>query len=512
MAGRPRGSMLQRIVNPSRQELSHVHLIHRPSGLLPAGRRLRPAGRRLPGHRHAHARHRRGQHGRVAHRLRPALELHRAAMGHRRLHAEPGHRRAQLRLAGRPRRPPPHLRRRDGRLHPLLAGLRAGRIDPRPRRGPRRAGHRGRRHVRHLAGDPVGRLPRAGRARDGVRRLRRGHRRLLRRRPADRRRADQRLRLALRIPRQRAPRRARPAGHPPLGARVTQPVAPPPRLAGAADPRRRDVPAGPRTPAGQRRRMGHAADRRRAGRRSLRAPRLRGHRAPLAGADAAARAVPLARVRRHPGHGVRHLGVVLRHVPVHHPLRAGGTALLADPDRPHLPAVHGRDLPRLGSGGPAGPARRPGPADRRRTGSGGGRAGAHEPHGRRGLVVDGDPPRVRARRRRLRAVQPGGQRARPQLRAGGAQRPGLRDQRHVSPERDPAGGGHLRRARAGGGGHRTRFAGGLRGRLSSRAVAGCALAGLGALGGARLLGLRLVAPPYPEAASRAPATSASSLA
>ena len=80
----------------------------------------------------------------------------------------------------------------------------------------RRAGHRRGDHVRRLARPALAGVPEAAGARQGVRRLRRLDRRRLRHRPAGRRRADQRPRLALDLPRQPPARPHLPRDHAPL--------------------------------------------------------------------------------------------------------------------------------------------------------------------------------------------------------------------------------------------------------------------------------------------------------
>ena len=158
------------------------------------------ARRGLRRHGDAHARHRRRQHRPLAHRRRPRHGPQRTAVGRRRLHARARLGRPDRGLAGRPLRPPAPVHHRPRRLHRRLRGVRGLDRHRLPRRRPRRAGHRRRGHVRRLAGPAGQRLPGHEGARRGAGRLRRHHRRLVRRRPARRRRADQRPGLAVDLP------------------------------------------------------------------------------------------------------------------------------------------------------------------------------------------------------------------------------------------------------------------------------------------------------------------------
>ncbi len=164
------------------------------------------AGGRMRRHRHAHARHRRGEHGAVPHRRGPGHRPERPAVGRRRLHARARQRRADRRRARRPPRPAASVHLRPEHLHGRLAGLRAGAGHRDAQLGARGPGHRRGDHVRRLAGAARPRLPEPARARRGAGRLRRGDRRLVRGRPARRRPAHQRPRLAVDLPRQPADR------------------------------------------------------------------------------------------------------------------------------------------------------------------------------------------------------------------------------------------------------------------------------------------------------------------
>ena len=128
--------------------------------------------------------------------------------------------------------------------------------------------------------------------------LRRHDRRLVRDRPARRRRADQRPELALDLPDQPADRHRRPRRHAAARRRVQGPGRPARRRPGPDRADRRAVPARAGAAARQRRRLGRDLDDRGARRRGGAAARVRRHRAPRARADAAARPVPRPGVRR----------------------------------------------------------------------------------------------------------------------------------------------------------------------------------------------------------------------
>ena len=184
-------------------------------------------------HGDAHARHRGGQHRPLADRRGPRRRPQRPAVGRRRLHARARRDRADLRLARRPLRSSPAVRRRPCPLHRRFCRLRRRPEHRSAGRGPRRAGHRRGGHVRRLARPARERLPGRQGARRGAGRLRRRHRRLVRRRPARGRRADQRAGLAVDLPHQPAARAAVPVDHPRLRRRVARSGRPPGRRARA---------------------------------------------------------------------------------------------------------------------------------------------------------------------------------------------------------------------------------------------------------------------------------------
>ena len=183
---------------------------------------------RLRGHVHVAARRHDCERRAAEDPSRPGVELHRSAMGDRRLLADPGRAAPDLGLARRPARAPAHLRDRDRRLLGRLAALRHRAVTVDAQYLPGRAGDRRRDDVRDLAGAARARLPRP-RPRRRVRRLGGGHRGGGVDRAADRRRVDRRAELALDLPRQRPHRRAgaRPDADPRRG--VTRPARRPAR-------------------------------------------------------------------------------------------------------------------------------------------------------------------------------------------------------------------------------------------------------------------------------------------
>ena len=211
-----------------------------------------------------------------------------------------------------------------------------------PQQRARRAGRRRGDHVRRLAGDPRQRVP--GREGAGRRagRLRRDDRRLVRHRPARRRRAHQRPGLAVDLPRQHPDRRCSACGSPAARSRSRA----------TRTPRRIDWPGQATLTAGlfllvlgaaarQRGRLEEHADRRRARRRRRAAGRVRGRRARASkAADAPAEPVPQRLVHRCADRGVRDLGVVLRRLPLHDAVPAAGARAVGDRGRPRLPAGH----------------------------------------------------------------------------------------------------------------------------------------------------------------------------
>ena len=378
------------------------HLDHHPA--------LDPR-RRLCGHGHAHAGHRGRQHRAVRHRRRPQHGPLGPAVGRRRLHARARRGRADRRFAGRPLRSSPALHHRSFDLHRHVARVCGGDGHRDAQLRARRPGRRRGDHVRRLARAARAGVPERAGARQGVRRLRRLDRRRLRHRPARRRRAHQRPRLALDLPRQPAARPHLPGDHAPLRRGVQGPQRPQARHARPAHADRRPVPARARAAARQRGRLDERADRGRAGRRRRLPRRVHRRRGARQGADAPARAVPQPRLHRRAGRGVRHLRVVLRRVPLHDDLPAADPRAVGDRGRPRLPAGHADHARRLRRDRePRREARRRAPGRRRP------RARRHRPGAaddRRGrLVVGGVPPRRDRRLHRQRALQPGPQRRR----------------------------------------------------------------------------------------------------
>ena len=168
-----------------------------------------------------------------------------------------------------------------------------------PRRRARRAGHRRGGDVRRLAGAAGQRLPGHEGARRRAGRLRRHDRRLVRHRPARRRRADQRPGLAVDLPHQHPDRHLLPVGH--ARRKVQESRDPGHAARRRARPDRADrrpLPARARPAARQRRRLGQHADRRRVRRRRRGARRLPGHRGALDAPDAPAAACSATRRSR----------------------------------------------------------------------------------------------------------------------------------------------------------------------------------------------------------------------
>ena len=83
-----------------------------------------------------------------------------------------------------------------------------------------------------------------------------------------------------------------------------------------------------------------------AGRRGRADRRLRGDRGARRGADAPAALLPRPLVHGRPDRGVRHLGVVLRDLPLHDALPAADPRAVGDRGRPLLPAGHDHDAVR----------------------------------------------------------------------------------------------------------------------------------------------------------------------
>ena len=122
---------------------------------------------------------------------------------------------------------PPGVRDRDRDLHRRVRAVRARRLAAVPQPRPRAPRRRRRVHVRVVAGAAGLGLP-GPRPRHRVRRLGRGDRGVVRRRPAGRRRADRRHRVGGDLPRQRADRHRRDRDDAPRRSRR-----PTPRAAGA---------------------------------------------------------------------------------------------------------------------------------------------------------------------------------------------------------------------------------------------------------------------------------------
>ena len=212
---------------------------------------------------HAPAGHHGREHGAAVDPEGPVGELHRPAVGDRRLRAHAGRAGPDRGLDRRPARPPVSLRRWSGDLLARLAALRARARPDLPQHLAGRAGHRRRRDVRRVAGPGRPGVPRRPGARDGDGRLRRHDRRRGGRRPAGRRPAHRRARLAVGLLPQRADRHRRDRRHLRQAARVARPQRDPGRLAGSGDLLQRPVPARARPGARQRRGLGQRPDRRR---------------------------------------------------------------------------------------------------------------------------------------------------------------------------------------------------------------------------------------------------------
>ena len=233
-----------------------------------------------------------------------------------------------------------------GAVHGQLARLCRGRRHRRAQRDARRAGRRRGDHVRRLAGAARRRLSGPAPARRRAGRLRRHDRRRVRGRAARRRRAHQRPRLALDLPHQPPDRPALHRGHPRLRAGVARPGRPPDRLARPDHADRGPVPARARAAARSRGRLDERPHPRRVRRRPRAARRVRGDRGAGRRADAPARPVPRPVVHRRADRRVRHLGVVLRDLPLHDALPAADPRPVGDRGRPDLPAGDDHDAVR----------------------------------------------------------------------------------------------------------------------------------------------------------------------
>ena len=162
--------------------------------------------------------------------IRPRRQLHRPAVGDRRLRALARGAGPDRGLARRPARPPPRLRDRPRDLLPRLAALRAGPRPDLPQPRPRPAGNRRRDHVRRLPRPRRPGVPGGPGARDGDGHLRRDDRDRRRDRPAGRRPAHRRARLAVGLPGQRPDRHRRDRRHLLEAGRVARPQRDPDRL------------------------------------------------------------------------------------------------------------------------------------------------------------------------------------------------------------------------------------------------------------------------------------------
>ncbi len=348
------------------------------TGALGARDRGARLGHRLP---RRHRRQRRAAANRRG--LRRADEL--AAVDPQRLHADARVADPARRLARRPLRPPPHLRRRRRLVHGRVAALR----DRAERRGADRGATAagGRRSAADAGqpGDDRIELP-ARRPGPGDRRLVGARRRRHRARPAARRLAGRGRLLAGDLSDQRPDRRVRGAdGDPPRPRdprrRRPRPSRRPRSPARRGRTRRHHLRADPGT------RAGHVGvdRRRRAGRRPG-AGRLPLRRTPQPASDDAARALLLAAVQRRQPRHLRRLRRPQRRLLPARRLPADRRRLLPGRRRRRLAAGDGADAAALG------PLRRARAADRRPDPAHGRAAGD-----RAGDADDGpDRPRSRA--------------------------------------------------------------------------------------------------------------------
>src|SRR5829696_5127257 len=155
-----------------------------------------PAGRH-DGDVHVAARHHRRQRGASVDSRRSRRELHRPAVGDRRLRADPRRAGPHRRLARRPAGPPPGVRRRARDLLRGLAALRAVARSDLPEPLPRAPGRWRGDHVRRLAGAARPGVPGGPRARHRDGHLRRLNRHRRGSRAADRRRPHGLARLGI---------------------------------------------------------------------------------------------------------------------------------------------------------------------------------------------------------------------------------------------------------------------------------------------------------------------------
>ena len=207
------------------------------------------------------ARHHGGQHRPARDPEGPRRQLHRPAVGDRRLRSLAGRARPHRRLAGRPPRPPPRLRDRPRDLRRRLAALRARARPDLAQRRPRPAGHRRRGHVRRLPRPGRPGVPQRARTGHGDGHLRGDDRHRRGDRPAGRRPAHRRLRLGVGLPDQRADRPGGDRRHLLEAGRVPRPQRDPDRLGRPAHLLHGALRAGAGAGARQRRGLGQRPDR-----------------------------------------------------------------------------------------------------------------------------------------------------------------------------------------------------------------------------------------------------------
>ena len=361
-------------------------------------------------------------------------------MGAERLHDRLRRRARARRPLGRPRRAQEGLPPGPGRLHRLLRAVRRRALARLPRRRPRAAGDGRRAHAPHLPRAAPPRLrPRAqGRRHRAVV----GRGRCRRRVRAPDRRAPGAGQLALGVPGQPAPQRARPRLRDPPAARGARP--------GGAQvrPARCRAALGVGRQPGGRHRRGHGlglaqrADpgrvrpRRGVGRLARRPlvpppepdPRAGGHPAPCGGPGRRQLARLLRRLR---GARARRRAVPHRRV-----ARVDPAGRLHDRPRPSARRPHG--LPRRTARGALRPPRR---GHRRLAALRGRRPLVDHPRRRRAQLGGGLPPRQPPRRRRRGAHAPLARRCGHGAAPAAALRHGLRPLRHDAPDRGRPRGG-----------------------------------------------------------------------
>ena len=182
---------------------------------------------------HAPARHNGRQRGAALDPQGSRRHLRRPAVGGRRLRADPRCACADGRLAGRQAGSPPAVRRRASDLLRGVAALRAGARSDLAQPGARAAGRRRRGDVCGLARPGRAGVPRRARARHRDGALRRHDRCRGGDRPARRRRAHRRVRVAVDLLSERPDRRRGARHHLPEAAREPRPQRDPRRWAGS---------------------------------------------------------------------------------------------------------------------------------------------------------------------------------------------------------------------------------------------------------------------------------------